>query len=46
MGPVDKVEDSDIYVPAAGLQGLLRGHCGHGGGKWEESSDQEQVRQL
>lgn len=34
MGPVDKVEDSDIYLQA-GLEGLLRGHRGPGSGKWE-----------
>lgn len=46
MGPMDKVEDSDIYLPAMGLEGLLRGHSGHGSGMWEETREQEQVRQL
>lgn len=30
MGPMDNLEDSDIYLVAAGLERLLREYSGHG----------------
>lgn len=38
LSPMDKLEDSDIYLAAAGLGAgaVLREHSGHGSGKWRE----------
>lgn len=39
IGPMDELEDSDIYLAAAaGLEGLLRAFSGHGGGRRSEKT--------
>lgn len=46
MDPMGKLEDSDIYLAAVGLEGPRRKPSGHGSGKWEIRGELGKARQL